>query len=142
MTRLGIVRCPNPSAAAALCAVLAAAPGVAETPLDGAAFEALTSGRTLHFDRWGLPYGAEQYLPGRRVIWQFEGEDCLAGRWYPRDDAICFVYDAAPGAVCWSVLDTEAGIRIREQDDVPGNDLTIRKATETPLPCPGPWLGS
>lgn len=149
MTRPAACAPPEPALAArrgaaiaALCAALAALPAGAETPLDGPAFAALVEGRTLYFDRWGLPYGAEQYLPGRQVVWRFEGGDCLPGRWFPRDGAICFEYEIEPGAVCWSVLDTETGIRIRELGDVPGNDLTIRRTTPAPLPCPGEFLGS
>ena len=52
-------------------------PGVvrAEGPIvSGEAFDAATRGRTFFYTRDGLPYGAEQYLPGQRVIWAFTGD--------------------------------------------------------------------
>jgi hypothetical protein len=124
-----------------LC-LLAAAPAGAETLLDGPGFAARVSGKTIHFDRWGEAYGAEQYLPDRRVIWRFEGEACQPGRWYPQGDAICFVYDDQPGPICWSVIDAADGLRVRIVGDLPENDLTVRRETTAPLACPGEFLGS
>lgn len=126
----------------AALAAFAAGPVLAQAPLDGAAFQALTEGKTLHFNRWGQPYGAEQYLPGRVVIWRFEGEDCLRGRWYTDGEAICFLYEDLPEPVCWTVLEGPDGMHVREINDVPGNDLTVRKETAIPLSCPGEFLGS
>ena len=46
-------------------------PAFGEEPLDGAEFEAFATGKTLSYAVGGIVYGAEQYLPGRRVIWAF-----------------------------------------------------------------------
>ena len=51
-------------------------------PMTGAEFEAATTGRTLYYNSAGQAYGVEQYLPGRRVIWAFVGDDCRKGNWY------------------------------------------------------------
>jgi hypothetical protein len=125
-----------------LLGLLFAAPAIAETILDGPAFEARVTGKTLHFERWGLPYGAEQYLPGRRVIWRFQGDRCEHGRWFARGEAICFSYDSVPGPLCWHVIDGADGLRVREIGDVPGNDLSLRRESPAPLDCPGEYLGS
>jgi hypothetical protein len=63
--------------------------------MSAAEFEDYTTGQTLTFSFMGVPYGVEQYLPGRRVIWAFIGEDCHEGRWYEDAGNICFVYDHA-----------------------------------------------
>jgi hypothetical protein len=126
--------------AVAIC--LAALPSAAERVLTVEEFEALTTGKTFTFNRWSQPYGAEQYLPQRQVIWKFEGDDCYAGRWYGDQGMICFVYEVTPEPICWDVLEAEDGIRIRLVGDVRGNDLTVDTVSPEPLACPGPFLGS
>lgn len=79
--------------AAVALSFAASAAAMAETPMDGAAFERYTEGRTLSFNAGGVPYGIEQYLPGRRVLWAFVGQECQEGVWYERGDMICFAYD-------------------------------------------------
>lgn len=118
----------------------------AEVPgrmLDGAEFEALTTGRTLTYGVGGMVYGTEQYLPDRRVIWAFAGDDCRKGTWFEADDHICFVYDDAPERLhCWQFFDTGAGLLATSQGDPPGSGLVEVNRAQEPLECPGLWLGS
>jgi hypothetical protein len=126
-------------ALAALCG-----PVIAE-PLSGAAFDALTRGRTLTYGIGGTPYGVEQYLPGRRVIWAFLGEPCRFGVWTePEPGMICFVYDHDPGPQCWQFFD-DAGdggrLRARFMGDPAGADLIQVDESDQPMQCPGPRVG-
>ncbi|MGR3485860.1 MAG: hypothetical protein ACU0BF_10985 [Paracoccaceae bacterium] len=104
---------------AAILALSLAAPALAQ-PLDGAAFDAQTDGRTFTFFADGTAYGQETYLPGNRVIWTFLDGQCKQGDWYERTmegrPAICFVYDDdGPGdpPQCWHF-------------DAQGGDMTVR----------------
>ncbi|WP_114965911.1 hypothetical protein [Alkalilacustris brevis] len=131
---------------ALLSAGWVASPVVADPPgrmLDGAEFEALTTGRTMTYGVGGLVYGIEQYLPGRRVIWAFAGDACRQGTWFEADDHICFVYDDAPERLhCWQFFDTDAGLRAQAEGDPPGSGLVEVGHAEGPMECPGLWLGS
>ncbi len=112
---------------------------------DGAGFDSYTQGRTLFFTWQGQPYGAEQYLPGRRVIWSFLDGDCIEGHWYPQDGAegpeICFVYDGRDDAQCWSYAIDETGLRVTIEGD--GSPLTLTERREAPqeMVCLGPEVG-
>ena len=138
MGRLGL-------AAAAMVTALAtqagaAGAGRAVTPDE---FAAMVVGRTLHFDRYGEPYGAEQYFPDRRVIWAFEDGQCERGIWF--DNAagqICFVYDADPAPQCWDFLEMPSGdFHARADGSAPEADLVTRRTDEEALDCPLPDLG-
>ncbi|MCC5971833.1 MAG: hypothetical protein JJU15_17980 [Pararhodobacter sp.] len=126
----------------AALACLIALPLAAEERMDGDSFEAYTTGRTLSFSIEGVPYGVEQYLPGRRVLWAFLGEDCQEGTWYERDSMICFVYDANPAEQCWSFYRSETGLRaVFEGPDGPGTELYEVEQSSRPLTCEGPGVG-
>lgn len=111
----------------ALCVAICvgAVPALAETRLNGEAFERQTTGQTLTFSHMGLPYGVEQYLPGRRVLWAFIGDTCQEGIWYERESMICFVYDYDPlNEQCWSFFLTDRGLRgVFEGPDGPSTEL-------------------
>lgn len=129
--------------AVGLAALLAAGATRAETLLDGAGFEARVTGQTLAFESGGQPYGFEQYLPGRRVLWSFVGGECRAGRWYEPDPGrICFVYEHDPGPQCWSFFDDDGRIRARFEGAQPGSDLVETRRSAAPLNCPGPDVGA
>lgn len=115
--------------------------GTAETIMSPGAFERYTTGTTLYFNRSGAPYGAEQYLDGRRVIWTFLDGECQRGSWYPADDQICFLYETEPDAQCWHFLETGTGRSARVVGDDPINDLTVEGQDEKALLCPGPEVG-
>ena len=122
-----------------LLSTAAAAP--AETPLTAEEFEDRVTGLTLSFDRHGAPYGAEQYLPGRKVIWTFLDGVCKRGYWYEAAEKICFVYEDEPGPQCWDFLRTDQGFAARSVGDVPMNDLIVSGESRAPLHCPGPDVG-
>ncbi len=125
----------------ALC--LLAAPALAETPMDGAGFEAAVTGQTIEFSAEGRSYGAEQYLPGRRVIWAFEGGPCRRGKWHERAPGqICFVYEHDPGPQCWTFFDEGGTLRARLSGAAPGQDLRESRRRRAPLACPGPEVGA
>jgi hypothetical protein len=132
-----------PAVAAALVVTLAAAaPAPAETPLSGAAFDALTRGRTLTFGIGGTVFGIEQYLPGRRVIWAFIGEPCRHGLWAEtQPGTICFVYDHDPAKHCWQFFDDDGRLRARFMGDPPMPDYVQIDEIKGPIPCPGPAPG-
>ena len=44
---------------------------LAETPLSAEDFAARVQGKVLTYGLAGEPYGAEEYLPDRRVRWSF-----------------------------------------------------------------------
>lgn len=80
----------------------------AQNALDAATFQELTEGRSFLYLDSGQPYGAEEYLPNRQVRWSFLNGQCVAGFWYPQEDAICFVYEGLDGPQCWHFSLSEA----------------------------------
>ena len=127
-----------------LAAALSALPARAQDDVPGrvigpAAFEALTTGRTLTFALGGAYYGAEQYLAERKVIWRLGDGGCIGGEWYGRGEDICFVYDAVAGVQCWRF--TRRGGRIHASSLSGDLDLEAVGSTERPLACPGPDMG-
>lgn len=127
---------------APILALLAlAVPAGAEIPLDGPAFEARVTGRTLAYAQDGMAYGAEQYLPGRRVVWAFAGQPCQYGRWYEAAPArICFVYDTDPTPQCWQFFDRPGGLTAVFEGGGT-QPLTEVGDIDGPLACPGPQVG-
>ncbi len=128
--------------AALLAALLLAAPGqAADAPVTPDAFEALSVGRTLTYSLGGKVYGTEQYLPGRRVLWAFEGEDCRTGQWYEDEGRICFVYEAGSDAQCWTYFRDAGGLRAQFAGDPPGAEAAAVAEIPGPMDCPGPQVG-
>ena len=129
-------------ALAALAVAAVPQPAAAE-PLSGTAFDALTRGRTLTYAIGGTPYGVEQYLPGRRVIWAFLGEPCRFGVWdEPEPGTICFVYDHDPGPQCWQFFEDGGRLRAQFMGDPAGTDLVQVVESDKPMQCPGPQVGA
>lgn len=129
-------------ALATLLAALLAGGAVAQEPVTPEAFEAMAEGRTLHFTlEDGRPFGSEQYLSGRRVLWQFAGGECQSGAWRAVGELICFSYDGDPVEKCWT-LRTEAGRLSAELEGPEGLRLEMSHADERPLSCPGPGVGA
>lgn len=127
-------------ALALLPALLAAAPLSAD-PLTAEEFEARTEGRTITYSAYGQPYGVEQYLPGRRVIWAFEGGECKRGTWFQQDQMICFDYRDENGLQCWTFHAAPEGLSARFMGDAEGEPLISLQESSEPLICPGPDLG-
>jgi len=133
--------------AAAVLAMLAVLPASAmeqqSRPMTGAEFDAYTLGRTLTYGIGGIPYGIERYLPDRRVIWRFLGEECREGRWFEAGAEICFAYDDDPGRLhCWQFQQTPEGLRARIGSDPEGAELVEVEQSDRPMMCPGEFLGA
>jgi hypothetical protein len=103
------------------------------------AFESFAGSRTLHFERDGQPFGAEQYFPGRRSLWRFADGRCEEGRWWGEGPLICFRYGEGP-AQCW-LFSGPVGRFTAESVDS-GLKLRLDRVDEQPLACPGPDVGS
>lgn len=119
---------------------LAASEAETGTPMTGAAFEAYTQGMTLTFSSQGQVYGAEQYLPGRRVLWAFTEDVCREGRWYEENGQICFSYDYDPTPQCW-VFWEDGGLNALFMGAPNGTRLKEVSKSSTPLTCAGPDVG-
>lgn len=126
----------------AICALAAplrgAEPG---PPLSAAAFDALTRGKTMVYMSGGEPYGVERYLPGRRVVWAFVGEECREGYWYEDRGDICFVYEDLGDPQCWTFWPGEQGLMARFRGDPQGIALVAVEESPDALICQGPHLG-
>jgi hypothetical protein len=116
----------------------------AQDTLSPDSFGAFAEGRTLHFTLDGLPFGAEQYFPGRRSRWRFEDGTCEEGVWWGAGELICFRYDGADGAQCWRFHGGPGGFSaaLVEDGTETGFVLEFSHADDNPLDCPGPDVGS
>ena len=126
----------------ALTLTLLPGPSGAQTPMTAAEFEAYVTGKTLFFSSQGQAYGAEQYLPNRRVIWTFLGDECQEGFWYEDQGQICFVYDFSPDPQCWTFYQGPGGIVARFEDDPTQTTLYEITRSPEPLMCLGPEVGT
>jgi len=110
--------------------------------LSAGAFDARTLGKTLYFDLDGQPYGAEQYMPNRRVRWQNAAGQCLEGSWYEESGDICFVYEGgSDGPQCWRVFDRDGTIFAQLRGRATEDAIAASSQDTRPLNCPGPDLG-
>jgi len=105
------------------------------------AFEEFVSGSTVYFNRQGQPYGAEQYMPDRRVIWTFLDGRCERGAWFSEGSTICFAYETQTEAQCWNFIESGGSKRARAIGADPANDLVVVGQDEASLDCPGPGVG-
>ncbi len=122
---------------------LFALPAQAQTPMTAEEFEAYVTGRTLTFGLNGTVYGIEEFRPGRQTTWAFMTDECRKGRWFPRDEQICFIYeDDAPGVEhCWIFWEGDGGLNARFIGD--GSETVLYEALNSPQPliCRGPEVG-
>ncbi|KIT17708.1 hypothetical protein [Jannaschia aquimarina] len=127
----------------ALSLVIAGGPAFAERTVSGAEFERMVTGKTFYFDRFGRPFGAEQYFEDKRVIWAFEGGQCQRGIWFEnRSGQICFVYDGDPAPQCWDFIEMPSGdFHARADGADPSEDLVTSNVDTGDLDCPLPDLG-
>lgn len=127
--------------------VATAAPATA-APLEPASFEAMAEGRTLRFATPdGIAFGAEQYFPGRRSLWQYPDGSCAEGHWWPEGANVCFSYGEGAERECWSFESGSAGIAARlveGSEGAPVRQLVVRLSglDRRPLDCPGPDVGT
>ncbi|KUP94269.1 hypothetical protein TRIHO_08260 [Tritonibacter horizontis] len=112
---------------------------------NGARFDSYTRGKTLFFDWQGQPYGAERYLPGRRVIWSFLDGRCVAGTWYSQPGEtgpeICFAYEDQGSVQCWRYGIDEGGLHVTIERDGPPLTLTENTTPGQEMVCLGPEVG-
>ena len=125
----------------ALIAALLPLPAFAQTPMTAAEFDAYATGKTLTYARDGAVWGAEQYLPDRKVVWAFTAEECRTGYWYDEDAQICFVYEFRDDPQCWYFYQSATGITARFAEDAKGSPLAEVAQSTGPLGCAGPDLG-
>ncbi|RVV98740.1 hypothetical protein EKE94_07510 [Mesobaculum littorinae] len=132
----------RPTALASLLTLLAAPlPALAQDAMSAAEFDAYTRGKTLYFSNGGVPYGIEQYLPGRQVLWSFLEGECKTGSWYERDGMICFEYEDGLSPQCWEFYREGPGLRARFEGDPEETLLYETRSADAPLQCNGPMLG-
>lgn len=111
-------------------------------PLDAQGFDARTVGRTITYSAGGFAYGTEQYLPGNRVLWAFEGDLCKEGTWFQDGEHICFDYRDQNGLQCWTFFDTPQGLVARFRGDPASEPLIALSESPEPLACQGPDIGA
>ncbi|TAG28101.1 MAG: hypothetical protein EAZ40_03830, partial [Rhodobacterales bacterium] len=115
----------------------------AETPMTGAEFDANTVGEIITYDYGGGLIGTEEYLEGRRVRWAFDGDLCIYGVWYEKDDQICFEYENDPTTpACWLYFLDGGQIRGRYMGEGGGWEILESSRDGGPLPCAGPDVGA
>lgn len=124
-----------------LAACLMATPAQADPALTAEEFDALTTGRIMTWAEFGMVYGVEQYLPGRRVRWTVLGEDCKTGHWYAEGPEICFLYEDRLDPVCWEITTAGTGLRARLRGNPPDTDPVVIEDSADDLACFGPEVG-
>lgn len=112
-----------------------------DMPLSAEGFEAYVTGKTLSYASNGFPFGAEDYMGGRRVRWSYLDGDCLEGVWYPEGGLICFAYEALPEPQCWSFFLGPDGLFARFENRPGATELYEMAELPEPLVCPGPKVG-
>ncbi|MDQ2091990.1 hypothetical protein [Marimonas arenosa] len=119
-------------------------PGLAaaQDQLSAAEFEALTLGKTYYYSSNGRPYGAEEYLPDRKVRWSFLDGQCMDGYWWEDAGLICFAYEDRPDDHhCWSFRLQAGGLAARFENDPSGRELYEVEQSDKPMTCLGPKIG-
>lgn len=127
--------------AAVALSLFSATQCLADTAMTAAEFEAYTGGKTLTYSVDGQVYGAEQYLPGKRVVWAFKNDQCADGVWYEEAGLICFVYENNAAPQCWNFYLGTEGLRAEFIGDTAGSPLSEVNQSATPLSCAGPDVG-
>lgn len=110
--------------------------------MTAAEFDAYTRNKTFFYESQGRPYGAEEYLENRRVVWTFLDGRCQHGEWYQQGEHICFIYDNKPEAQCWSFTRHPAGLIARFENDPDTLELYEVQKSDEPLTCMGPDVGA
>lgn len=126
---------------AAVCLALVAAPAAAQDALSASEFESYVEGRTLTYHDQGVAYGAEQYLPGRRVRWAYLDDECWEGYWYDDGPNICFVYEDSPEPKCWRFSRKAGKLSAVFIGESEGRELYEAINSPEPLVCLGPKVG-
>lgn len=120
---------------------LVALPANAQSTMSAKEFDAYTRGKTLYYGDDAQPYGAEIYLPNRRVRWSFLDGECKEGEWYEADGLICFTYDDRPDPQCWSFEQGARGLIARFENDPAVTPLYEANESTEEMLCLGPKIG-
>ena len=123
------------------CIALCLLPVPCHAQMNAEEFERYTRGRTLIFDQDGRAYGAERFLPGRRVTWSFLDGECRDGIWYPQDGNICFLYEDRDAPQCWTFTETPDGLIARFAGESTAFELYEARETQEEMICLGPEVG-
>lgn len=123
-----------------ICQTFAVA-ALAQAALTAEEFDAYTLGKTLTYSQGGEQFGIEQYLKDRKVRWAFTDGECREGRWYAKDDLICFVYEDPNDPQCWSFFLSGSGLKARFMNDPAGTELSEVQQSQGPMACAGPDVG-
>ncbi len=71
--------------------------------LSGDEFDAYTVGKTFLFGHKDQDvYGAEHYLPDRKILWSNLDGSCDTGSWFDNNGQTCFFYEHSPYFQCWN----------------------------------------
>ena len=125
----------------ALCLILCGATATASDLMTAEEFDAYTRDKTFYYGNQGQPYGAEEYLNNRRVIWSYLDGQCEMGSWYQEGEQICFVYEHKPEPQCWSFRQSPKGLIAQFENDPSQIELYEVQKSYEPLVCPGPDVG-
>lgn len=115
---------------------------LSDAPMTAAEFDAYTRDKTFFYGSQGQPYGAEEYLSDRRVIWSFLDGKCENGTWYQEGEHICFVYENKPDPQCWSFRRSSGGLVALFENDPDQTVLYEVKKSHEALTCLGPEVGA
>ena len=110
-------------------------------PMDAAAFDARTVGRTITYSVGGQPYGIEQYMPGQKVLWAFAEGQCKEGTWFQAGEFICFDYQDENGLQCWTFHERGPDLVARFRGQSQNEPLVGLSESPEPLVCQGPDVG-
>lgn len=121
--------------------LLSPLPALAQSLMTAQEFDAYTRGKTLFYGNGAEPYGAEIYLPNRRVRWSFLDGECRDGEWYEADGLICFVYEENPTPQCWSFEKGPRGLIARFENDPAVTPLYEASESPEEMLCLGPKVG-
>ena len=115
----------------------------AQERMNGEAFDAFTRGQTFYYGYGSTPYGAEDYLPDRRVRWSLLDGDCKQGYWYEAPEKlICFVYEDRPDAPqCWAFYNEGGKLRATFENAESNSTLYQVEKSQEPMLCTGPKIG-
>ncbi|MEM6386838.1 MAG: hypothetical protein AAF718_11450 [Pseudomonadota bacterium] len=128
--------------ALAFClAILPCAVVASDRPITAEEFERIVTGHTFTYSTGGAPYGAEEYLSNRRVVWSFLDGECATGKWYPAGEHICFIYDQIESPQCWLFFEDGGKLSAQFAGDVNITNLFETNRQDEPLYCLGPEIG-
>lgn len=121
--------------------VLIVGPLWAAEPMDGAAFDAYTRGKTLVYGQGGAAYGVEEYLENQRVRWSFLDGQFQEGSWYELAGQICFLYEDRSDPQCWTFTQSANGLVAQFESQPDGVELYEADNANEPMLCLGPETG-